>query len=55
MTIETQLSQLLKNWANVDQAWWVNAAEHSIKHCGGFTLIGWITVSGKDEKIQVSA
>lgn len=51
--IKEQLETLLKNWNNVDQDWWVNAVKHSIKHCGSFTLVGWVTTTGKDEQIKV--
>jgi hypothetical protein len=49
--IANKLSTLLKNWNNVDQAWWVNAVQHSFKHTGTFTLVGFVTTTGKDETI----
>lgn len=49
--VEQKLSTLLKNWAKVDQAWWVNAVLHSVNHAGKFELTAWVTTTGKDEMI----
>lgn len=49
--IANKLSELLKTWNKVDQAWWVNAVQHSLTHVNTFTLMGRITTSGKDEVI----
>jgi lipoprotein NlpI len=49
--IENKLSELLKTWHKVDQAWWVNAVQHSLSEINTVTLMGRITTSGKDEVI----
>jgi hypothetical protein len=45
------LSESLPKWNAFDQDkrdWWVNAAWHSMKGCGSFTLMGYVSTTGQD-------